>query len=214
MKPSSPATTICALASGPPPAGIGVIRVSGPAVQGFAKTCLDKPLPPAHMARLRKLIDQDGDIVDEALTLFMPAGASYTGEDVLELRLHGGAAVIEHALETLTCFKGIRLAEPGEFTRRAFEAGRMDLTQAEGIADLIVESLGVFPAPAVIRSPGTTARSISSRELPETLCLCQEIYPLQRDAKFIQRACVLSRVWHVLSRKMRPDPTRMTHYTM
>jgi len=96
--------TICALASGPPPAGIGVIRVSGPAVRGFAKAYLDKPLPPAHMARLRKLIDQQGDIVDEVLTLFMPAGASYTGEDVLELHLHGGVAVIEHALETLTSF--------------------------------------------------------------------------------------------------------------
>ena len=66
-----------------------------------------------------------------------------------------------------------------------------------------VESLGAFPASAVIRSPGTTARSITSRELPETLCLCQKIYPLQRDAKFIQRTCVLSRVWHVLSHKMR-----------
>ena len=154
MKSNSSALTICALASGPPPAGIGVIRVSGPAVRGFAKTCLDKPLPPSHMARLRKLIDHGGDIVDEALTLFMPAGASYTGEDVLELHLHGGVAVIEHALETLTCFKGIRLAEPGEFTRRAFEAGRMDLTQAEGIADLIEAETRGQKAQALAQTDG------------------------------------------------------------
>lgn len=129
--------TICALASGPPPAGIAVIRVSGPHVKNFADAHLDRPLPAPHTARLRKLRDEQGETVDEALILFMPAGASYTGDDVLELHLHGGIAVIDHALETLTSFPGIRLAEPGEFTRRAFEVGRMDLTQAEGIADLI-----------------------------------------------------------------------------
>lgn len=162
MKPCSPALTICALASGPPPAGIGVVRLSGPAVQDFAKACLDKPLPPAHTARLRKLVDQQGEIVDEALTLFMPAGASYTGEDVLELHLHGGAAVIEHALETLINFDGIRLAEPGEFTRRAFEAGRMDLTQAEGIADLIEAETRGQKAQALAQADGVLANLYSS----------------------------------------------------
>lgn len=129
--------TICALASGPPPSGIAVVRVSGPRVADFAKAHVCGNCPPAHTARLRQLQDADGTLIDEALVLFMPAGASYTGEDVLEIHLHGGAAVVEHMLEALTQFSGIRLAGPGEFTRRAFEAGRLDLTQAEGIADLI-----------------------------------------------------------------------------
>ena len=146
--------TICALASGVPPAGIAVLRVSGSAVQSFAKAHLDQALPLPHMARLRKVRDQKGEIVDEALTLFMPAGASYTGEDVLELHLHGGIAVVEHALETLTSFSGIRLAEPGEFTRRAFEAGRMDLTQAEGIADLIEAETRGQKAQALAQTDG------------------------------------------------------------
>ena len=146
--------TICALASGAPPAGIAVLRVSGPDVQSFAKAHLDQPLPAPHMARLRKVKGENGEIVDEALTLFMPAGASYTGEDVLELHLHGGIAVVEHALETLTSFSGIRLAEPGEFTRRAFEAGRMDLTQAEGIADLIEAETRGQKAQALAQTDG------------------------------------------------------------
>lgn len=153
--------TICALASGAPPAGIAVVRVSGSAIQAFAARHLSSPLPPPHTARLRKLKDVRNQIVDEALTLFMPAGASYTGEDVLELHLHGGIAVIEHALETLTSFAGIRLAEPGEFTRRAFEAGRMDLTQAEGIADLIEAETRGQKAQALAQTDGVLGKLYS-----------------------------------------------------
>ena len=161
MTSTSPDQTICALASGPPPAGIAVIRVSGPAVQSFAETHLERGLPVAHMARLRKLRDAQGESVDEALTLFMPAGSSYTGEDVLELHLHGGVAVVEHALETLTQFAGIRMAEPGEFTRRAFEAGRMDLTQAEGIADLIEAETRGQKAQALAQTEGALGQLYS-----------------------------------------------------
>jgi len=153
--------TICALASGAPPAGIAVVRVSGPHVEAFAKAHLQPGLPAPHIARLRKLRDAQGDFVDESLTLFMPAGASYTGEDVLELHLHGGVAVVEHALETLTRFSGIRLAEPGEFTRRAFEAGRMDLTQAEGIADLIEAETRGQKAQALAQTDGALGRLYS-----------------------------------------------------
>lgn len=153
--------TICALASGAPPAGIAVVRVSGPAIQAFAARHLSPSLPPPHTARLRKLKDAHDQIVDEALTLFMPAGASYTGEDVLELHLHGGIAVMDHALETLTSFAGIRLAEPGEFTRRAFEAGRMDLTQAEGIADLIEAETRGQKAQALAQTDGALGKLYS-----------------------------------------------------
>jgi tRNA modification GTPase len=93
-------------------------------------------LPAPRRAAFRKLHDQDGGLIDEALVLWFPAPASYTGEDVAELQVHGGAAVVGAVTRTLLA-QGLRLAEPGEFTRRAFEAGRLDLDQAEAVADLI-----------------------------------------------------------------------------
>ena len=129
--------TICALASGPAPSGIAVLRVSGPAAKAWAEAHIEGPALLPRLASLRVLRDARGELIDKALTLFMPAPHSYTGEDVLELNLHGGRAIVEHALECLISHEGIRLAEAGEFTRRAFEAGKLDLTQAEGIADLI-----------------------------------------------------------------------------
>lgn len=128
----------------------------------FAMAHLDRGCPSPHTARVRNFRDATGESVDEVLTLFMPAGASYTGEDVLELHLHGGTAVVEHALETLLAFPGIRLAEPGEFTRRAFEAGRMDLTQAEGIADLIEAETRAQKAQALAQTNGALARIYTS----------------------------------------------------
>lgn len=146
--------TICALASGEPPAGIAVIRVSGPDVGKWTAQHVRGPALKHRCASLRTLVDMEGQIVDKALTLFMPAPHTYTGDDVLELSLHGGRAVIEHALETLTAFDGIRLAEAGEFTRRAFEAGKLDLTQAEGIADLIEAETRVQKAQALAQTDG------------------------------------------------------------
>ncbi len=129
--------TICALASGPLPSAIAVVRISGPAVYEIGALFLASGLPPARRGTLTKLIDRDGQLVDEGIVLFAPAPNSYTGEDTLELFLHGGPAVVAHALDVLTSLPDVRLAEPGEFTRRAFEAGKLNLTQAEGVADLI-----------------------------------------------------------------------------
>ncbi len=129
--------TICALASGPLPSAIAVVRISGPAVYEIGALFLASGLPPARRGTLTKLIDRDGQLVDEGIVLFAPAPNSYTGEDTLELFLHGGPAVVAHALDVLTSLPEVRLAEPGEFTRRAFEAGKLNLTQAEGVADLI-----------------------------------------------------------------------------
>jgi len=129
--------TICALASGPLPSAIAVVRISGPAVYEIGALLLAGGLPPARRGTLTKLIDQAGSLIDEGIALFFPAPGSYTGEDTLELFLHGGPAVVGHALGALTAIEGVRLAEPGEFTRRAFEAGKLNLTQAEGVADLI-----------------------------------------------------------------------------
>ncbi|MEM8636146.1 MAG: tRNA uridine-5-carboxymethylaminomethyl(34) synthesis GTPase MnmE [Pseudomonadota bacterium] len=137
IKPLLADDTICALASGAPPSAIAIIRVSGPAAAEWLITQSRRTdIEPRH-ATLMDLKDPDGVQIDRALLLWMPGPQSYTGEDVLEIHLHGGQGVLEHALETLTSWPGIRLAEPGEFTRRAFYNGKLDLTQAEGIADLI-----------------------------------------------------------------------------
>lgn len=129
--------TICALASGAPPAAIAIIRVSGPRTREICDTVLEKGVPTARRAVFGKFLDVSRETIDEGLAVYMPGPFSYTGEDTLELYLHGGSAVIDHALDTLTAFPETRLAEPGEFTRRAFEGGKLDLVEAEGVADLI-----------------------------------------------------------------------------
>ncbi len=135
--------TIVALASGAPPAALAIIRISGPDTRAICAQILRSGLPPVRRATLTHFSDDDGHLIDTGLAVFMAGPQSYTGEDTLELTLHGGAAVIEHALTALTAHPNVRMAEPGEFTRRAFEAGKLDLTEAEGIADLIeAETVG------------------------------------------------------------------------
>src|SRR6202795_5175195 len=129
--------TIFALSSGRPPAAIAVVRISGPRA-GDALKALSGKIPSPRQAALARIRDpQTNDIIDEALALWFPAPHSETGEDVAELQLHGGRAVIAAVLAALGKIEGCRLAEPGEFTRRAFENGRLDLTEVEGLADLI-----------------------------------------------------------------------------
>jgi tRNA modification GTPase len=129
--------TIFALSSGRPPAAIAVVRISGPAAgQGLLATCGRLPEPRrATFARLRDPADQE--MIDEALVLWFPGPKSETGEDMAELQLHGGRAIMARVFAVLGRLEGFRLAEPGEFTRRAFENGRLDLTAVEGLADLI-----------------------------------------------------------------------------
>jgi tRNA modification GTPase len=126
--------TIFALATPPGRGAIAVIRLSGPAVEPTLAALGAPPLKP-RMASVRNLT-HDGDHIDQALVLRFVAPNSYTGEDSAELHLHGGRAVVEAASRALVEL-GVRPAEPGEFTRRAFQNGRMDLAQAEAVADLI-----------------------------------------------------------------------------
>lgn len=128
--------TIYALATGQGRAGVAVIRVSGPRVSDVV-TRLAGTNPSPRQAVLRRLHSREGELLDEALVLRFVEGASFTGEDVAEFHLHGGTAVVNGVLRELSVFEGCRLAEPGEFTRRALEAGRLDLAQVEGLADLI-----------------------------------------------------------------------------
>jgi len=127
--------TIFAPATAAGRAAVAVVRISGPAA-GRALAALAGRLPAARRASLRTLRDADGEPIDRAMALWFPGPASYTGEDVAELHLHGGAGVVGRVTAGLAAL-GLRLAEPGEFTRRAFEAGKLSLDQAEGVADLV-----------------------------------------------------------------------------
>jgi len=129
--------TIFALSSGRPPAAIAVVRISGPHA-GDALAVLAGRLPEPRKAALARVRDPaSGEAIDEALALWFPRPNSETGEDIAELQLHGGRAVIAAVLGALGRIEGLRPAEAGEFTRRAFENGRLDLTAVEGLADLI-----------------------------------------------------------------------------
>lgn len=128
--------TIYALSSGRPPAAVSVIRVSGLFAHDAGRH-LAGTLPDARQAAVRILRDAQGGVLDEALVLRFDGPASATGENIVEFQCHGGRAVVDAVLAALAQFEGLRLAEPGEFTRRAFENGRIDLTEAEGLADLI-----------------------------------------------------------------------------
>jgi tRNA modification GTPase len=128
--------TIFALASGSARAAIAVIRLSGPASGPAVAALCGGPLPAPRHASLRRLRHLSGEMLDHALVLWMPGPGTYTGEDSAELHLHGGRAVIDGVAGALT-EAGLRPAEPGEFTRRAFLNGRMDLVEAEAVHDLV-----------------------------------------------------------------------------
>ena len=132
------ASTIAALASGRPPSAVAVIRVSGPAAAATMALLLKGKLPAPRRMSLRRLHDpQSGGLLDNALVVLFPGPETATGEDLVELHLHGGPAVVSDVLDAVTRQPGVRLAEAGEFTRRAFANNRLDLAQVEGLADLV-----------------------------------------------------------------------------
>src|SRR6202521_981781 len=128
--------TIFALSSGRPPSAIAIVRVSGPRA-GTALTSLAGEIPVPRMARRVLLHDTHQQPIDDGLVLWFPGPAGATGEDVAEFHVHGGRAVLAALFAALSAFDNVRPAEPGEFTRRAFENGKLDLTEAEGLDDLI-----------------------------------------------------------------------------
>jgi len=129
--------TIFAPATAPGRSGVAVIRISGPKAEK-ALTRLGVKTPQPRLLSLAHLKDPTtSETLDEALVAWFPSPASFTGEDVVELNIHGGSAVLQSVLSALQSVGGLRPAEPGEFTRRAFDAGKLDLTQAEALADLV-----------------------------------------------------------------------------
>src|SRR5690348_14483173 len=134
------ADTIAAVATPPGVAAVAIVRISGPAAFAVAAECFEPARAgPWHAQQMRRgwvRVAGDGSRIDDALAVRFPSPHSYTGEDVVELHVHGGAGVVAAVLAHVLG-SGARLAQPGEFTRRAFVNGRMDLAQAEAVADLI-----------------------------------------------------------------------------
>lgn len=146
--------TIVALSSGRPPAAIAVVRASGP--EAFsAATMIAGGLPGPRRASLRRLVDpRDQTLIDEALVLRFDAPNSSTGENVIEFQCHGGRATVDALIGALLALPGTRMAEPGEFTRRALSNGRIDLTEAEGLADLLLAETELQRRSALARAGG------------------------------------------------------------
>lgn len=152
--------TIFALSSGSAPAGIAVVRISGPQAAAALAT-LAGGLPPARQARLRALRDPaDGTVLDHALVLWLPGPGTATGEDTAELHLHGGRAVIAAVEGVLARLPGLCRAEPGAFTRRAFANGRIDLAEAEGLADLLSAETELQRRSALAMASGELSRLV------------------------------------------------------
>lgn len=161
MRPETAATdTIFAPSTGQPPAAIAIVRISGPDVSA-ALVALCGSVPPARYATLSTLSDpDDGTVLDRALVLFFPGPNSVTGEDVGELHLHGGRAVVAAVERALVSRPGLRRAEPGEFTRRAFANGRLDLAEAEGLGDLLIAETEGQRRNAMALADGALSRAV------------------------------------------------------
>ncbi len=145
--------TIVALSSGGLPSGVAVVRCSGPQTAALVVSLAGK-LPQPRRATLRTLRDSTGEVIDTGLVLWMPAPASFTGEDCAEFHIHGSRAVVSRMLQVATGQDGIRLAETGEFTRRSFANGRIDLTEAEGLSDLLLAETEAQRRYALLQSQG------------------------------------------------------------
>lgn len=146
--------TIVALASGSGIAAVAVVRVSGPA-SGAVLEALTGPLPTPRRATLRPI---GRPPIDRGLVLWFPAPASFTGEDMAEIQVHGGRAVVRAVVDAALAQTGTRLAEPGEFARRAFENGRLDLTEVEGLADLVQAETEAQARQALAQAEGALRR--------------------------------------------------------
>jgi len=154
--------TIFALSTAPGRAGVAIVRVSGPLAQVLLEG-LAGALPGPRMAQLKHLFDPETkEVLDQGLVLWFPGPNSFTGEDVAEFHIHGGRATVASVLEALGKIDGARPAEPGEFTRRAYENGRMDLAQVEGLADLIDAETATQRKQALRQMEGGLSDLISS----------------------------------------------------
>lgn len=153
--------TIFALSSGAPPAAIGIIRISGPRA-GIALAALAGSRPAPRQVAVRTLRDAAGAVLDRTLVLWLPGPTTATGEDCAELHCHGGRAVIAAVMRALGMIEGLREAEAAEFTRRAFANGRIDLAEAEGLADLLEAETELQRAAAMAMAGGALSHAVEN----------------------------------------------------
>ncbi len=153
--------TIVALASGALPSAIAIVRISGTSCRDVVSACLNRPLQSNCLSLRRIISPYTGELMDEAMTVFMPGPNSFTGEDCAEFHLHGSPAIVREVIAMLTRHPGVRLALPGEFSRRAFEAGKLDLMQVEGLSDLILSETETQRKQALNRLKGGLSNQVS-----------------------------------------------------
>ncbi|MBK5914146.1 tRNA uridine-5-carboxymethylaminomethyl(34) synthesis GTPase MnmE [Rhodocyclus purpureus] len=196
--------TIAAIATAPGRGGVGVVRVSGGDLAGFAAEIAGKT-PAARHATLASFRAADGSVIDSGLVLYFPGPASFTGEDVLELHGHGGPVVLQLLLGR--CLElGARLAEPGEFTRRAFENGKIDLAQAEAVADLIDAATAAAARSAVRSLQGEFSHEVRAlvAELTELRALTEATLDFpDEEIDFLQAADAFGRLQRLRERLAR-----------
>ncbi len=166
------ADTIFALASGVGRSAIAVVRLSGQEVATIL-TALCGPLPPPRLASLRRVRDRQGAVLDQAILLWLPGPASYTGEDTAELHVHGGRAVLDAVMHALV-LEGCRPAEPGEFSRRAYFGGKLDLLEAEAVADLVDADTELQRTQALRQLSGEHSRILRDWSARLTRCLASQ----------------------------------------
>lgn len=193
-------STIFALSSGALPAAIGVIRISGPCALDAARAITTIDLPPPRQAGLRRLRDpESGEVLDEALLLCFPGERSETGEDLVELHCHGSHAVVRAISDVLERLPGLRAAQPGEFTRRAFLNGRMDLAGIEGLGDLLAAETVVQRRAAMAMMGGALSRRVASW----TDALRTFAAHVEAQLDFADEGDVEDRKWTILTDRMR-----------
>jgi len=192
---ASDATTIFALSSAPGRAGVAVVRVSGPGASRSIEA-LCGAVPAARRAELRTLRHPvSGLVIDTGLVIFFPGPASFTGEDIAEFQVHGGRAVLQAMFDVLACLPGLVPAEAGDFARRAFYNGKLDLTQAEGLADLIDAQTEAQRVQALRQSGGVLSRLYEGwrGELIEASALVEAALDFSDEADVAEDAILKAR---------------------
>lgn len=193
--------TIAAIATPPGNGGVGIIRISGSDVPAIAKQLLTKPLQP-RFALFSSFLGEDGSAIDSGIALYFPAPHSYTGEDVLELQGHGGSVVLDMLLRRVLSL-GVRLANPGEFTERAFLNNKLDLAQAEAVADLIESSTEQSVRSAQKSMQGVFSEQINALvgELTELRTYVEAAIDfVDEEIDFLNDGVVENRIVHLLER--------------
>jgi tRNA modification GTPase len=200
--------TIAAIATPPGNGGVGIVRISGSLVTEIAGHILSKPLAP-RLAQYTPFLDADQSVIDSGIALYFPGPASYTGEDVLELQGHGGAVVLDMVLRRVLAL-GARLANPGEFTERAFLNNKLDLAQAEAVADLIESSTEQSARSAQMSMQGVFSSLINDlvEELTELRTYVEAAIDfVEEEIDFLSDGIVESRIADLIDRIERIQQT-------